>query len=140
MGGGSLHEAPRTLERAPGPTDRAFGLTLGAGLAVLGAVAIWHGRGIGFGLLPLAAMLVVLGLVAPRLLAPCNRAWGWIGHRLHVMTNPIVMAVLFYGVITPIGLLMRAFGKDPLRRRFDPAAPSYWIARPPGESGMRRQF
>ena len=140
MSGGSLHEAFRAAERAPGPTDRSFGLTVGACLAVLGAVALWRGRAVGFGLLPLGAVLFILGIAAPRLLAPVNRAWGWIGHRLHLVTSPVVMAVLFYGAVTPVGLLMRTFGKDPLRRRLDPAAPSYWIPRPPGESGMTRQF
>lgn len=56
---------------------------------------------------------------------------------------PIVMRLLFFGVVTPIGVAMRLAGRDPLRRRHDPAASSYWILRrPPGLSpvSMKRQF
>jgi len=57
--------------------------------------------------------------------------------------NPLVMAVMFYGVIVPTGLLMRMFGKDPLRRKIDPKLPSYWIVRSPpvdGKLNMKNQF
>ena len=60
-----------------------------------------------------------------------------------VLVVPIVMRLLFFGVITPIGVAMRLTGRDPLRRRHDPSASSYWILRrPPGPSpvSMRRQF
>jgi hypothetical protein len=60
-----------------------------------------------------------------------------------VLAVPIVMRLLFFGVVTPIGLAMRLTGRDPLRRRHDPTATSYWIVRrPPGPSpvSMRRQF
>jgi hypothetical protein len=60
-----------------------------------------------------------------------------------VLAVPIVMRLLFFGVVTPIGVAMRLAGRDPLRRRCDPTASSYWIVRrPPGPSAasMRRQF
>jgi hypothetical protein len=60
-----------------------------------------------------------------------------------VLAVPIVMRLLFFGVVTPIGVAMRLAGRDPLRRRHDPSASSYWILRrPPGPSpvSMRRQF
>jgi hypothetical protein len=60
-----------------------------------------------------------------------------------VLVVPIIMRLLFFGVVTPIGLAMRLTGRDPLRRRHDPSASSYWIVRrPPGPSSvsMRRQF
>ena len=59
------------------------------------------------------------------------------------VVNPLVMGLLFYLTVTPTGLLMRLFGKDPLRLRFDPEAKSYWIERqPPGPAPetMRHQF
>ena len=60
-----------------------------------------------------------------------------------VLVVPIVMRLLFFGVVTPIGVTLRLIGRDPLRRRRDPMASSYWIVRrPPGPSAvsMRCQF
>ncbi len=69
----------------------------------------------------------------PSLLAPLNRVWTKFGLLLHKVVSPIVLGVMFYLVITPTGLLMRLFGKDPLRLKFDGTAKSYWIPRePPG--------
>ncbi len=76
-------------------------------------------------------------------LAPLNRAWARLGLVLHRLTNPLVMAVIFYLAVTPTALVLRLFGKDPLRRRFEPEAESYWIERrPPGPApeSMRHQF
>ena len=80
---------------------------------------------------------------APGILAPLNRAWTWIGRRLNRVVSPLLMLMLFYGVVTPVGLAMRAVGKDPLRLRRDPQTSSYWIdCRREGSktSDMRRQF
>jgi len=66
-----------------------------------------------------------------------------LGDILHRIASPIALAILFYGVVTPTGLLMRLFGKDPLRLRFDREAKSYWIARePPGPApeSLKDQF
>jgi hypothetical protein len=76
-------------------------------------------------------------------LAPLNRLWQRFGLLLHRIVSPIVLGLLFYLTVLPVGLLMRAFGKDPLRLRADRAARSYWIVRePPGPSGdsMKQQF
>jgi hypothetical protein len=74
-----------------------------------------------------------VALARPALLAPINRLWTRFGLLLHHIVNPIVMGLMFYLAITPIGVLMRLLGKDPLKRRFDPAAATYWIQRQPGD-------
>ena len=72
-----------------------------------------------------------------------NRIWLKLGLVLHRIVNPVIMAILFYGTLLPIGLLMRLLGKDPLRLRLDKKAVSYWLTRsderPPSEA-MRQQF
>jgi hypothetical protein len=77
------------------------------------------------------------------LLSAPNQLWLKFGLLLHRIVNPIIMAILFYGTILPIGLLMRALGKDPLRLKRDKNATSYWLTRsderPPSEA-MRQQF
>jgi hypothetical protein len=74
-----------------------------------------------------------VALLWPAVLAPLNRIWTRFGLLLHRIVSPVVLGVMFFGVVTPMGLVMRALGKDPLRLRFDPAARTYWIERrPPG--------
>ena len=85
----------------------------------------------------------MLGLIAPAILAPLNRGWTRLGLLLFKVVNPIVLGLIFLVTIVPIGLLLRAFGKDPLRLKFEPQAPSYWIPRdPPGPApdSMPHQF
>ncbi len=79
----------------------------------------------------------------PRSLAPFNRLWTKLGLVLHEITAPIVLGLIFYLCITPVGFLMRLFGTDPLRRRYDPEAKSYWIKRVPAGPGpdtFKNQF
>jgi hypothetical protein len=113
---------------------------------VLGLVALWpllDGAPPRWWLGGLAALFLVAALVRPALLAPLNRAWTRLGLVLHRIVNPVVMALVFYLAVTPTALLMRLLGKDPLRRRFEPEAESYWIERhPPGPAPdtMGHQF
>jgi len=72
-----------------------------------------------------------------------NRSWLKLGLLMYRVVNPVIMAILFFGAIMPIGLAMRLFGKDFLRLARDAALPTYWLPRsdprPPSES-MRQQF
>ena len=77
------------------------------------------------------------------MLAPLNRAWLYVGLLLQRVVSPVVLGILFFLTVTPIGLLMRLTGKNPLRLGFDREAQSYWIDRqPPGPAPdtMPRQF
>jgi len=90
-----------------------------------------------------SGLFLLLAVLVPRVLAPANRLWTKFGLLLHHIVSPLALGVLFFLVVTPTGLLMRLFGKDPLRLRFDPAADSYWIKRdPPGPAAdsLKNQF
>jgi hypothetical protein len=66
-------------------------------------------------------------------LTPLNRAWMKLGELMGRVVNPLVLGLMFFGLFTPIALVMRAFGRDALCRRFDAQAPTYWVTRdPPG--------
>jgi len=72
-----------------------------------------------------------------------NKLWFHFGLLLHKIVSPLVMGLLFFVTVTPIGLLMRTLGKTPLKLEFDKDADSYWILRdPPGPAPdtMKRQF
>ena len=126
-----------------GSSDRTFGLVFAVFFTIVAVLPMVHGEPLRLWALAAAGAFLALALVAPRLLAPLNRLWLRFGDLLHRIVSPIALAILFYGVVTPTGLLMRLFGKDALRLRFDREAKSYWIAReppgPPPES-LKDQF
>ena len=123
-------------------SNRSFGLTFAGAFAVLGAISLWRGLERGAWELGLAVGFLTVAGFAPGILAPLNRAWAWIGRGLNSVVSPLLIIVLFYGVVTPVGLAMRAVGKDTLRLRRDPQSSSYWIDCREGSksSDMRRQF
>jgi len=129
--------------KAPGSSDRAFGLVFAAFFTIVALLPLWSGRPVRLWSIAAAAAFALLALAVPRALAPLNRAWTAFGDLLHRIVSPVALGILYYGVVTPTGLLMRLAGKDPLRLRFDPAARSYWIERrppgPPPES-LKDQF
>jgi hypothetical protein len=80
-----------------------------------------------------AAAFALCAWLAPRLLAPLNRLWLRFGDLLHKIISPVALAVVFFGVITPIAFLMRLFRRDTLLLHRRSARPSYWVRRePPG--------
>ena len=140
----AFHEdLTRRHESAKTGTDRAFGLIFSGVFAVIAVVPLLSGRSVRAWSLAVAAAFLIVALAKPSLLRPIHKAWLRLGGVLQKITNPLVMALLFYGVVTPTALIMRLFGQDPLRLRFDPQAKSYWIERrPPGPDPqtMRHQF
>jgi hypothetical protein len=87
--------------------------------------------------------VLTFAVAAPRVLTPLNRLWTRFGLLLHAAISPVILALLFYACIAPIGFLMRLSGNDPLRRHYDTNADSYWIKRhPPGPQPetFRNQF
>jgi hypothetical protein len=90
----------------------------------------------------LAASFLILTLFAPALLAPLNRAWMALGHVLGRIVSPIVLGLIFFVLITPVALIGRIAGRDPLRLKRRAVA-SYWIQRePPGPTpdSFKNQF
>jgi hypothetical protein len=137
------HEDYTREEKVEGPSNRGFGLVFTGVFTVIAGWPLLAGRPVRWWSLAVAACFLGLALIAPGVLTPLNRVWLRFGLLLHRCVSPIVLAVLFFTTVTPIGLLMRALGKDPLRLRFDRETPTYWIERqPPGPAGetMSRQF
>jgi Na+/H+ antiporter NhaB len=118
-------------------SDRSFGLWVGGILAAIGVVRLLlHLPSVGVLAPPMIVVglvLVALGLTAAHRLAPLNRAWTRLGLVMFKVVSPIVLFLLYATVFVPVGALMRARKYDPMRRRREPGAPSYWIPRePPG--------
>jgi Saxitoxin biosynthesis operon protein SxtJ len=135
MEGGQHHASPRASERS-------FGMVFGAVFA-LSALYVWWKGGAVWAVAVLAALsltVLLLGLYLPRALAAPNRLWAKVGLILGLIITPIVMALIFFAAFTPSGLLMRMSGRDPMRRRREPDAPSYWVKREQQPGTMRQQF
>lgn len=109
----------------PRQTNRAFALTFAILFGLIG-LAAWAGYG---AVVPwvfgVAAGLAVVAFVAPWLALPLNRLWGALAGRLSHLSNRLLLGLFLYVVLTPVGLMMRLFGKDPMERRKDPATSSY---------------
>ncbi len=139
----STHEDFRREEQIEGSSNRVFGLVIATVLAIVALWPLTNGAvpNAWFGIPAIG--LALIALARPAWLAPFNVVWTRFGLMLNKVTNPVVMAAMFYGVITPAGLVMRVLGRNPMRRRFDRAAGSYWVERnPPGPSAdsMKNQY
>jgi hypothetical protein len=143
MATSQLHEDYSREEHVKAGTDRGFGLVFAGFFALISALSWWRGHTGWHYTLPLAAVFLVVAYAAPSVLAPLNKLWLKFGLLLYMVMNPLVLGLLFFITITPIGLVMRLFGKDFLRLRLDRQASSYWIDRqPPGPppQSMKNQF
>lgn len=122
-------------------SDRSFGLVVGGILAAIGGYQFFTGSSLYPWFATPGVILVVLGLVLPKLLHPLNILWTKLGLLLGRIVTPLVMFLVYAISVVPIGLLLRLFGKDLLRLK--PADGSYWIERtppgPPPES-LKDQF
>ena len=141
--GPQFHENYQRDEQVKGSSNRMFGLVF---FVVFGLVTVWpvlFGNPLRWWTAPISLGFLIVSFAAPQILSPLNRGWTKLGLLMHRVVNPLIMGMLFYVAITPMGLLLRLLGKDLLRLKLDPKASSYWIERnPPGPSAdsMRRQF
>ena len=129
------HENINREEAVRGSSDRAFGFVFAVVFLLVASYPLFFGDGIRVWSVLIALAFGACALAAPDWLAPLNRVWTRFGFLLHKIVSPIVLGVMFFGVVAPTGLLMRLVGKDPLRLRLDEQARTYWIERrPPGPS------
>lgn len=139
----SFHEDLGRTHEVRISSARSFGLWFTAIFAAFGAAPLVRGGVPRWWLLVVAALFLLAALIRPALLNPLNVAWSKVGLLLAKIVNPVVMAIVFYGVVTPIGVVMRLSGKRLLGLKSDPGLNSYWIHRdPPGPDGpsMARQY
>ena len=131
----STHERLADDGVIEGSSDRSFGLVFTVVFTIIGLWPFVFGGAVRWWSLAIALGFAAVSLIRPSLLAPLNRLWLKFGLLLNRIVSPLVMGLLFYLVMTPIALIMRMTGKDPLRLKYDAAARSYWIPRqPPGPS------
>jgi len=137
------HENLTSKEVPPGPSDRSFGVVFGVVFLIIALWPLFNSGGVRVWAAITSAAFFLVAFALPRILAPLNKLWMRFGLLLHQIVSPVVLGILFYLFVTPMGLVMRLFGKDFLRLRFDSSARSYWIERdPPGPKpdSLNNQF
>ena len=116
---------------------RKFALVMSVALGLLGAFLWWRARPAWPYVAGAGGVFLLLGLVAPKLLAPIERAWMALANVLQAIVTRILVTLTFFLAITPIGLTMRLLGKDPLDKAPDPEATTYWVVVDPRGPGSR---
>jgi saxitoxin biosynthesis operon SxtJ-like protein len=121
---------------------RNFGLLVGAIFTVIGFwPTLFRGEPLHLWAFVIGSVLILSGGLVPTWLAPIYRAWMWVGHVLGWINTRILLGIIFYGLITPIGIIFRLLGKDTMRQAFSDTSSTYRVnrqARP--ASHMKFQF
>lgn len=107
--------------------EREFGVVVGGVFVLLSGWWLYRGKFVGVAhvALPVGSLLVLLGLLWPKVLVVPNKAWMLLAEGLSFVTTRIILGLVFFLVVTPIGLVKRLTGWDPLGRR-SPRSESYW--------------
>ena len=139
----TANESMQSHRKVTVSTERNFGIVFSVVFAIIGLARIYRGGPVRWWAIALSAAFLICAFLAPRMLRPLNHLWFRFGLLLHHVVNPLVMGAIYLGAVVPMGLILRALGKDLLHLKFDQEAASYWIRRdPPGPppGGMTKQF
>lgn len=121
---------------------RNFGLLVGAIFIVIGLwPMVFRGEDGRLWAIGLGGALICTGALAPSVLAPVHKGWMLIGHVLGWINTRILLGMVFYGLVTPIGIMFRLMGKDTMRQAFSEGSSTYRVVRQPRpRSHMKFQF
>ena len=120
--------------------NRTFGLLF---FIVFLVIALWPltNKGeINLYLISFSLIFLVLGLLNSKILSPLNKLWIKLGEILGRVIAPIVMAIIYFLILTPISLLVRLFGKDLIGMKYKNDVESYWVIRKKHLGSMDKQF
>ena len=120
-------------------SNRSFGIVFSAVFLLIALYPIINDENLRYWALLISIIFAILGLANSNLLSPLNRIWFKFGLFLGKIISPLIMGVIFFLVVTPIGLIMRVFKKDLLNLKFNNNA-SYWIENKGPKSKMKNQF
>ena len=121
-------------------SNRSFGILFFLVLLGFGLWPLTKGMSPNIYLIIISVIFLILGLLNSKLLSPLNNLWIKFGEILGKVIAPIVMAVVYFLILTPISLLVRLFGKDLIEMKFNNNVKSYWIKRKKHLGTMDKQF
>ena len=120
--------------------NRRFGILFFIVFFIIGLYPVYVGNGVNIYFILLSIPFLVLGILNSKILTPLNMAWVKLGELLGVVISPIIMALIYFLILTPISLIVRIFGKDLLNTKFNSLAKTYWIKRKKNIATMKKQF
>ena len=120
-------------------SNRNFGVVFFIVFLLIGLYPILKGNDLRIWSLIISFIFLSLGLINSRILTPLNRLWFKFGLLLGKFISPIIMGIIFFIVVTPIGIIMRLFNKDLLNLKFNKKE-TYWIDKKGPKSKMKDQF
>jgi len=121
------------------PSNRNFGIVFFFFFQIISLYPLLNGEGIRWWSFIISLLFLGLGLKNSNILSPLNKIWFKFGILLGIIVSPIIMAVIFFGVITPISVLMKIINKDVLNLKKN-NKDSYWIIKESKKSSMKDQF
>ena len=121
-------------------SEKSFGILFGVVFIIISIWPLFYSNSLRVWSLILAITFFLITFLKPSLLKPFNNAWIKLGELLGRIIAPIVMAIVYFLILTPISLLVRLFGKDLIGMKFSNDIKSYWIKRKKHLGSMDKQF
>ena len=121
-------------------SEKSFGILFFVVFLVVGLWPIINENDPNIYLILISIIFLILGLLNAKILSPLNIIWIKIGELLGKIIAPIVMAIIYFIILTPISLIVRIFGKDLLGLKFTKQIKTYWIKRKKDLGSMDKQF
>ena len=120
-------------------SNRSFGIVFFIVFLLIALYPLTHNEEIRVWSSIISLIFLVLGLLNSKILTPLNKLWFKFGILLSKIISPLIMGIIFFLVVTPIGLIMRFLGKDVLNLKYNKKK-SYWIEKNGPKSKMKNQF
>ena len=120
-------------------SNRSFGIVFFIVFLLISIYPLLNNDHVRIWSLIISIVFLILGLLNSKILLPLNKIWFKFGILLGKIISPLIMGLIFFVVVTPIGLLMRLFNKDLLNLKFNKSK-SYWIEKSDPKSKMKNQF
>ena len=120
-------------------SNRSFGVVFFVVFLLIALYPLLNNNEIRLWSLIISVLFLILGILNSKILSPLNKVWFKFGLLLGKIISPIIMGVIFFLVVTPIGFIMKLLGKDLINLKFNNEK-SYWIQKTGPKSKMKNQF
>ena len=121
-------------------SEKSFGVIFSIVFLIVSLYPLINSEGLRIWAIIVSAIFLLLSFIAPQTLSLPNKLWFKFGMLLGSIVAPIVMVLVYFFTVLPIGFIMRLLGKDILKQKLDKSAKSYWIERREPIGSMKNQF
>ena len=121
-------------------SNRSFGIVFFIFFILVSLWPLLKNEEIRFWSIYISIVFLILGLINSKFLTPLNKSWYKLGIFLGTIISPIVMGIIFFTVLTPIGFILRLMGKDLLKLKKKENIKTYWIKKIDYKTSMKKQF